>query len=223
MLKGFQDRIKPWLQSLWELVYPAPEFCPFCQTGITLEGLPACRMCIARINPSMHKLGLSRYQGFAVGCYDDYLQHLLYQVKYMNQYQLAVALGRIMALAAREQPELQGVDYFLPVPLHYERLHKRGFNQAEAFVEGMNQVWPHQVCRAVRIKPTVFQSGLTPRERAQNVRRAFVLADPAQVKGKKLLIVDDICTTGATFYALADLVHSHQGVPLGLFLTYSRS
>jgi len=215
--------VKPWFQSLWELVYPSPEYCPFCHTGTVPEGLPGCRACIARINPSMHQLRLPRYQGFAVGYYHDYLQHLLYQIKYLNQYRPAVALGRLMALAAKEQPEFQAVDYFLPVPLHHERLLMRGFNQTEALVEGMNQVWPHRVCRAARHKPTAFQSGLPPKERIKNLRQAFMLADPAVVKGKKLLIIDDIFTTGATFYSLADLVHRYQGVPMGLFLAHSDS
>ncbi|HOB09002.1 MAG: ComF family protein [Limnochordia bacterium] len=213
----------PWLKSLWELMYPAPEFCPFCHTGIVPEGLPACGACTARISPSMHRLSLARYQGFAVGVYDDYLQYLLHQIKYLNQYQPAVALGKIMALAAREQPELGSVDYFLPVPLHHQRLQQRGFNQADALAAGMNQVWPHRVCSAVRIKPTEFQSGLSPSERVKNLRRAFMLTNPAAVRGKRVLIIDDIFTTGATFYSLADLVHSHRGEPLGLFLTYRRS
>lgn len=216
-------RIRPWFQSLWELLYPVPEFCPLCQTGIVAEGLPGCKVCISRVNPSMHRLRLARYQGFAVGYYDDYLQHLLYQIKYLNQYQLAVALGKLMALAAKEQPELQAVDYFLPVPLHHERLQKRGFNQAEAFVEGMNQVWPHRVYKAIRHKPTAFQSQLTPQERIKNLNRAFTLIHPTKIKGKRLLIVDDIFTTGATFYSLADLVERNQGVPFGLFLTHSHS
>jgi ComF family protein len=88
-------------------------------------------------------------------------------------------------------------DLLAPVPLHPRRLRLRGFNQALLLA----QAWPGVDLRRdllVRVRHTVPQVGLNPRERRENVRRAFAVPHPEQVKGQKILLVDDLYTTGAT-------------------------
>lgn len=213
--------LRVWLRELSELLYPTPPLCPLCRTRVLPDGLPICRDCVERINPDFQKLNLSRYEGYVLCYYHDYLQQLLYQVKYQNQYQIAVALGEVLGLAAKEEAGLAVIDYFLPVPLHIDRLHKRGFNQAEALAEGINRVWRRPTYEAFRHKPTEPQSLLSPPQRFKNLQNAFSLSDPTLVKGKHFLIIDDIFTTGATFFSLADLIARCRGIPIGLFLAKS--
>jgi len=84
-----------------------------------------------------------------------------------------------------------------PVPLHPQRLKQRGFNQslllAQAFPEANLE---RELLTRVRHTPP--QTGLNPKERQENVKRAFVVPQPDKLKGKKILVIDDVFTTGAT-------------------------
>jgi ComF family protein len=88
-------------------------------------------------------------------------------------------------------------DLIVPVPLHAKRLKQRGFNQALLLAK----VFPHvPIARqaVVRVRHTVPQVELKPRERRENVKGAFAVPEPALVKGKHILLLDDVYTTGAT-------------------------
>jgi ComF family protein len=96
--------------------------------------------------------------------------------------------GRELAAAA---------DLVVPVPLHSRRLKARGFNQAWLLAQAFPEATLAREA-LVRRRHTVPQVGLNPRERLDNVKDAFAVPDPALVKGKKVLLVDDLFTTGAT-------------------------
>jgi ComF family protein len=96
--------------------------------------------------------------------------------------------GRELAAAA---------DLVAPVPLHPRRLKARGFNQAWLLAQAFSEA-PLAREALVRRRHTAPQVGLNPKQRLDNVRGAFAVPDPALVKGKKVLLVDDLYTTGAT-------------------------
>lgn len=211
-----------WLKALVELIFPAPVVCHLCQLKIVDEGLPACKHCLDSLNLSFQQLKLLKYQGFTLSVYRGRIKQILNEVKYHNNYGAAVIMGEILGLAAKEQTCLQCIDYLAPVPLHINRIKQRGFNQTEAFAKGMKHVWRRPVIEVIRQKNTVPQSDLTAKERVKNMKNAFLISNPEKIKGKHILIIDDIFTTGATFNALADLMSYYQASPIGLFLTQSR-
>jgi ComF family protein len=88
-------------------------------------------------------------------------------------------------------------DLLAPVPLHPKRIKHRGFNQSLFLAQGFPGA---AVAREalVRTRHTPPQLGLNPKERRDNVKRAFAVTDPAQVKGKTVLLIDDLYTTGST-------------------------
>jgi ComF family protein len=88
-------------------------------------------------------------------------------------------------------------DLLVPVPLHLKRLKQRGFNQALFLARGFPQV-PLGREAVVRLRHTVPQVELKPKERRDNVKGAFAVPDPALVKDKNVLLLDDVYTTGAT-------------------------
>lgn len=91
----------------------------------------------------------------------------------------------------------EAADLLVPVPLHARRLKERGFNQALLLA----QAFPHKPLARealVRVRHTLPQSGLNPKERRENVNRAFAVLRPEEVKGKHLALIDDVYTTGAT-------------------------
>jgi ComF family protein len=95
---------------------------------------------------------------------------------------------------------LFGVDLVTPVPLHPRRLRQRGFNQASLLARrlGVSLNLPVHYSSMDRSRWTAPQMGLSRRQRAENVRGAFVVRDPDAVRGKVVLLVDDVLTTGET-------------------------
>lgn len=127
---------------------------------------------------------------------------MLHKMKYEGLYALSRPLGRLMvdAWPSWALP----VDLILPVPLHARRRRERGYNQSECLVRELcwHLGWPTDSDALARIRYTRPQLGLTAAERRVNVRDAFA-ADPARVAGRRVLLVDDVCTTGSTLTAAA--------------------
>ncbi len=139
----------------------------------------------------------------AVCCYDGVVQDWLHAIKYGGQWELADTLGALMALRF---PEAQlRVDCIVPVPLHVQRLRQRGFNQAELLAHRIarHRLIPCHDQAIGRVVNTSPQSGLSPAERMRNLFGAFSVFEPARIRGKTVLVIDDIYTTGATVNELA--------------------
>jgi ComF family protein len=132
--------------------------------------------------------------------YDDVARSLVHAYKYSDRLDLAPLLGRWMARAGREL--FEGADALVPVPLHWRRLWARRFNQSAALAETIsaNTGLPALHGALRRVRATVQQVGLSKAERADNVQGAFrVAADAkAHVAGRRLILVDDVLTSGAT-------------------------
>ncbi len=119
--------------------------------------------------------------------------------KYGGRPSLGCHLGRLMVEAAERLFDPGEFDLLVPVPLHPRREHERGFNQAAVLAEevgrGLGLLSGRRVLR--RVRPTGAQSG-GRQERGENVKGAFRVARADRVEGRRLLIIDDVLTTGAT-------------------------
>jgi ComF family protein len=149
----------------------------------------------------------------AYGPYQDRMRAAIHALKYDRLHVAARGLGRMLAEAigqlAGEAPQEMLV---VPVPLHRSKYAQRGFNQARslavhalAFLGKSHPEWRLTLASStlMRLRATVSQAGLTPRQRRLNVSGAFTVSDPAAVAEKHILVVDDIFTTGATARAAA--------------------
>ena len=131
----------------------------------------------------------------------DPVAKLIHNLKYNGAFALAKPLAQLMvdAWADWQLP----VDLVVPIPLHAERERKRGYNQstllADSFCEPMMLPYTENVLQRTRL--TTPQVGLSAVERLQNVQNAFQATD--LVQGKHILLIDDVCTTGATMAAAA--------------------
>ena len=158
---------------------------------------PRCGLC-RRIEPPFAR-------AVAYGSYESGLRELIHLLKFGGVRPAASVLGRMLAEAiATLEPEFQGDTVaVIPVPLHRTKLHQRGFNQAELIARAAIKLSPPggrlRLCAALdRKRETASQIGLTSHQRRENLRGAFGVAQPELVKGREVLVVDDVYTTGAT-------------------------
>jgi ComF family protein len=121
--------------------------------------------------------------------------------KYNHYKVLGEGLARFAYQVLKEEEGLwQKVDALIPVPLHPKRRRKRGFNQALVIAEELEKIRGIEVRRGVllKIKNVPAQTSLEAEDREKNVIGAFRVAQEDQIKGKRLLLIDDVYTTGAT-------------------------
>jgi ComF family protein len=136
----------------------------------------------------------------AAAVYDDLAARLVSRLKYGDRLELARPLGELMTRAGREL--LAEADVIVPVPLHRWRLWQRRFNQAMALarVVSAKSAVPCDPLLLARVRHTARQVGLTRAQRRTNLQGAFRVPDGAKAKlaGKRVLLVDDVLTTGST-------------------------
>jgi ComF family protein len=132
--------------------------------------------------------------------YDDVARALVHRFKYGDRLDLAPMMGRWMARAGRELTA--GADALVPVPLHWRRLWARRFNQSAALAKTIGSIAGVPVLTGAlkRVRATQQQVGLSKAERADNVQGAFRVPPErkAEVAGRRLVLVDDVLTSGAT-------------------------
>ena len=176
-----------------------PPFCPFCGEGSLLRPEPAfCPSCHGRPFVFDRAWAAFRYEGTVRDC--------LHHFKYREGKELAGPLGEALTrFAARHLPP-EGIDAVVPVPLAPSRQRERGFNQAELLAKALSRTFRWELVKnaLVRVRETVPQIALSREERRQNVEEAFRNRRENRLFGKRLLLIDDILTTGATVNACAD-------------------
>jgi ComF family protein len=130
------------------------------------------------------------------------VQHLLHALKYRSQPDLGVALGRLAGHDLRKRGVHERVDLIVSVPLHEKRKRVRGYNQSERFAQGMAEILLLPCCdTAMRCTKTQSQTRRGKLHRWLNVKDSFEVIQPDVISGKRILLVDDVITTGSTVEA----------------------
>ncbi len=184
------------------------EICPGCLRNIRFISPPICPTCgVPFVSQSVedHLCGqcLRRKWHFgsarALGLYDGPLREAIHALKYEGKAFLAKPL---VGLLGRAYPfvDYGSYDFLVPVPLHTKRLRERGFNQALVLARAIRrrEGVPCTGFILRKTRPSAPQIDLRPKEREKNVKGSFAVADPAKVRGKRVLLIDDVMTTGST-------------------------
>lgn len=136
------------------------------------------------------------------------VQHLLHQLKYNNHPEIGVRLGLLYGKELVDSGYYTKFDLIIPVPLHRSRQRKRGYNQSSKFAEGLSKSmqipWDENIVER-KIKTTT-QTRKTKIERWENVKDVFWIKHPEKVIDKRILLIDDVITTGATLEACGHLI-----------------
>jgi ComF family protein len=148
------------------------------------------------------RLGLNGFdQVYSFGAYEGVLRKLIHVFKFEGVRTLQRPLGAMLAQAL---PRESGFDAIVPMPLHWRRRWQRGFNQAELLAREIARKWNVPVSALVRRRrATAPQAGLTSAQRRKNMQGAFEAKRGMSVKGMRILLIDDVLTTGATASACA--------------------
>lgn len=184
----------------------AADFCPTCRTNVPQPAPARCPICAVAFRtptPSLHhcEACLRQQQPFtrviAVGPYAGTLREAVQHFKYRGQLPLERPLGALLA----ETLQTGGARHFdmvIPVPLYKDRLRERGYNQALQLARQVGSRLKIPVAPALlrRVRATASQQGLDAVTRKSNLRGAFAVSAP--LTGRRLLLVDDVLTTGAT-------------------------
>jgi len=178
----------------------ADYYCADCKTPFLnrfpLDDQGRCSLC---------RLGLTGFHTvYTFGSYEDTLRELIHLFKYSKMRPLARPLG---ALLARAIPREQRFDLIVPMPLHWRKRWSRRYNQSELLAAEVARRWGVPVATIVRrVKATAPQAGLSNSKRRLNMRGAFAMRKGVDIKGLRILIIDDVLTTGATASACAGVL-----------------
>ncbi len=212
--------MKTKLGLLLDLIFPSR-----C-VGCGLRGVDLCPDCLATVRPldpascprcgRASRLGglcptCSRYEGPLAGIraaspYEGVVRQAIHSFKYRHRQTLAEPLSQLIDREISRRP--LHLDLLVPVPLHPHRRTERGYNQSALLAVKLGERLGAPVAGILeRTRETAAQAGLKARERQTNVRGAFRCTSGAELSGRRVGIVDDVCTTGATLEDCARALH----------------
>jgi ComF family protein len=148
-------------------------------------------------------------QARAAFIYDEHSRPLVLKLKHGDRTDMAAHLAKWLQRSGREV--LEAADVLIPVPLHRWRLLMRAYNQSALLAHAVGKLSGKKVVAdgLIRTKSTPPQGGLSRKERRRNVAKAFSVRRPADIEGKRVLLIDDVLTSGATANACAiTLMHA---------------
>lgn len=191
-----------------------PKTCCVCKRSLFEFENQLCRICISRLpvtsyhlRPEKNELktkilGLTEANhvlSFLRFTKKGLSQRILHQLKYRNKPELGNVMGRLYGHLLLEYGYSQYWNMLIPVPLHPIRYKRRGYNQSERFAQGLAEVLQTPVrTHLQRVKYTETQTNKSRLQRWENVETVFSLRRDADVRDQKVLLVDDVMTTGAT-------------------------
>ena len=189
--------------------------CTYCYDATLIER-PCCLHCGCGLATTQNFCGecikhtFEFQQLHAIAGYHPPFPGLIKQLKYDNQLLNADLLGLLLAHSIKQRYSLQErlkVDYLIAVPLHIKKLRQRGFNQAQLLCDVLSKhlsIPSPTFPLVTRARFTNAQEGLTRVQRTKNLNNAFIIenAAAAQLRGKYIVLIDDVVTTGATINSL---------------------
>jgi len=192
-------------QSCWDSVklIEAP-FCSVCGYAFPSKAISGEGALCGACRRGLHRFEVAR----AWAPFQDSVKEIIHQLKYGCHPSLARPLAVRLARTYEAHRHRLQADWVIPVPLHPARERERGFNQSSEIARHLSRIAGVPLARhwLLRTRPTEVQAGLTRRARRRNVSGAFEMSKSAEVRGRTVLVIDDVFTTGATLNECAKIL-----------------
>lgn len=188
-----------------------PARCPFCKDIISVDEV-VCQNCEKKITRKSIKTTLTTREGQKFECvapfsYVEPIRGAIHDYKFKGAKNFAIPFGKYVADVLAENFDITKIELITSVPLHKERKRERGFNQAEIFAKEVSRLMKIQYAETLKkIKRNKTQHELSQQERVENVKNVYAIIDSEAVKGKTIVICDDILTTGNTMAECANVI-----------------
>ncbi len=203
------------------LDFISPRFCVTCNTKLSCDEKFICTKCFSQITPLSEKeikneFGRKFEKSKIVSDYNSLflfeekksIQDLIHNLKYNQKFKIGLFLGQLLCKTKTDIIKNWSADFIVPIPLHHLKKVERGYNQAEYIAKGIGKECNIKVATnfAVRKKNTLTQTKLSNDERIKNMMGAFKVKNSQKFRGKNIIIVDDVITTGTTVLELAKIL-----------------
>ncbi len=210
-------KFKNYFNDLISLLYP--ELCLACGNSLFRNEKLICLSCLYKLpktnfhleaNNTIEKIfwgrfPLQRASSFLFFAKGGRVQNLMHEFKYRSKKEIGFYLGELFARELSKTNWFENIDMIIPVPLHNKKQQIRGYNQSDEFGKGLENFSSIPIETGVikRIVASETQTKKSRFRRWENVSEIFEIAQAEKIKGKHILIVDDVITTGATLEACA--------------------
>lgn len=208
-----------------------PDNCPLCDAPLHYGERPVCVSCLARIprvrnDKTLTFIGVPGNsivtRSWFTYNHDDISHKLIHDIKYHDRCHLARKLGR--ELAAQKSLARAGIDLIVPIPIHFSKLLKRGYNQTYEIARGIRDVTGIEVSTdLVAVKPHESQTRRNSAERMENVKDVFAVRRPQSFDGRHIALLDDVITTGATMMSAVTAIKAVSRPASVSFLSLART
>ena len=226
MGKQFISILKYLIHCLFEAIYPFKEECIICKED-TKEDFLLCRSCYNKIkfcesSYIVDKKNSDYYICFCLAYYSNIIAELILRLKYKQDYQCGEALGNMMSsMIAKNKLEADIITF---VPCTKQALKKRGYNQSLLLAKAIGDNLRIKVVDCLlKVKDTKDQIGLNEEMRWANLRDSYKFNSDIDIANKKIILVDDVLTTGATtFFCAQQLMEGNASSVIVLTVAKSR-
>ncbi len=195
-----------------------PDYCPVCDTIKGSKHQKICTKCQTSLplTYNWHKTDNELYKKLEGKCtvlyaasllnfeHDGLSQKIIHLIKYKNRYDLGEEFGKYFGTKLKDSIYFSSIDYIVPLPLHKNKERERGYNQSYWISKGIAETLGIELRETLveRIVNNPPQAKLSHEQRQNNVKDIFSVCNVSELENKKILIVDDVSTTGSTIASL---------------------
>lgn len=215
----FRQRLSEKINLIFDFLLP--RLCLSCKKNLSVKEIVLCDKCFSELETPESGFIKEEYERkfSSVKLIDDFkagflfqpdkpIQHLIHSLKYDKKFLSGIYLGQLITRIFYKEIKAWDADIIIPVPLHKLKKLDRGYNQSEFIAKGISKALliPVKPKLIKRVRHTETQTHLNHLERIENVRNAFKVKNKKFLEGKRVILVDDVVTTGSTVNECAKVI-----------------